>query len=98
MSHAMAAAGPEIDIYTTPGLEEPAGITSNLVNPYSTHRELVITSALCLSFALSAVLARIFTKIYVLKKMQIEDCRCFCRDEYFPQLTNGKQMLLVLQE
>ena len=64
-----------VNIHTTPGLEPPPGVTSNLVNPYSIHRYLVATSAICLVISLSAVSARTFTKAYLLKNMQVEDCR-----------------------
>ncbi|KAF2256019.1 hypothetical protein BU26DRAFT_402691, partial [Trematosphaeria pertusa] len=56
-----------------PALEAPQGETSNLVDPYSTHRYLVVTSAVCLVLSLSAIAARIFTKVHILRKMQIED-------------------------
>lgn len=65
----------EIDIYTTPALHAPDGIESNLVNPYSTHRYLVATSAVCLVFSFLAVTARTFTKAYILRKMEVEDCK-----------------------
>lgn len=65
----------QVDIYNTPALEAPQGETSNLVDPYSTHRYLVVTSAVCLVLSLSAIAARIFTKVHILRKMQIEDCK-----------------------
>jgi len=62
------------DIHTTPAMKAPPPLESNLVDPYSTHRYLVATAAVCLSLSLSAVVARTFTKAYLLKSVQIEDC------------------------
>jgi hypothetical protein len=66
---------PDVDIYTTRAMEPPLGVTSNLKDPYSLNNYLVATSAICLVLSFSAVTARTFTKVHVLKNVQIEDCK-----------------------
>jgi hypothetical protein len=71
----MLSIEPRGDIHTTPAMEAPPGVTRNLKDPYSLNNYLVATSAICLVLSFSAVTARTFTKVHVLKNVQIEDCK-----------------------
>ncbi|KAF2680052.1 hypothetical protein K458DRAFT_312873 [Lentithecium fluviatile CBS 122367] len=64
----------QLDVYTTPALAAPPGVSSNLANPHSLDRSSVAIWSICFTLALSAVTARTFTKAYLLKNIQIEDC------------------------
>lgn len=89
---------PAQDIYTTPAMEAPPGIDSNLENPYSSHHYLVATSAVCLSLSLSAVIGRTFTKAYLLKNMKIEDCEFQSLDFFAIKLTEARLLDLLRGE
>ena len=54
--------------------EPPIGQSRNLVNPPSLQKWLVLTVAVCLSFAMLFIALRMFVKSYVVKKVEIEDC------------------------
>jgi hypothetical protein len=71
-----------IDIHTTPALKPPYGVESDFDNGYSLKPHLVAASAVCLTMCVFSVVARIFTKVRLLKKVEIEDC------EWFPNFTN----------
>lgn len=72
-----------VDIHTTPALKPPYGVESDFTNGYSLQPHLVATSAVCLTLCVSSVLARTFTKVRLLKKVEIEDCEQF---QNFPNL------------
>ena len=63
-----------IDPNTTPASPPPAGQQSNLVDPYSLQPYLVATCVICLRLIVLAVSARTFVKVYLLKKVQWDDC------------------------
>jgi hypothetical protein len=65
------------DIHTTPALQPPYGVESDFDNGYSLQPHLVATSSICLTLCVSSVLARTFTKVRLLKKVEIEDCEYF---------------------
>ena len=65
---------------TTPPLEAPPGQSSNLVNPYSLQSWLVATSVICLVILVLSIAARLFVKGYILKKVQLEDCRSLTKN------------------
>ena len=53
----------------------PAGVTSNFIDPPNLDAQLYVTAALTLSFAACAVIIRIYTKHFLLRKMGYEDCK-----------------------
>ena len=66
----------------TPALPPPEGVTPNFVNPY---QDVNTERALCfvfLGFATVLLIARLFTRIKIMKKVGWEDCRlaftCIC--------------------
>ena len=65
----------DLDPNTTPSWKPPPGQTSNLRNPYSLQSYLVATSAICLTLLVFSIAARLFVKGYILKKIQLEDCK-----------------------
>lgn len=63
-----------------PIMQPPAGRHAFNPNDESLVTHLRVTSGICLSLAVVAVTARTFTKAWIMKKMEIEDCG-FCQPE-----------------
>lgn len=63
-----------LDPNVCPGLQPPPGVIPMDPNAYSLRPYVIETTAVCLAFTVPAVVVRIFTKGYILKKMQVEDC------------------------
>ncbi|ORY19191.1 hypothetical protein BCR34DRAFT_207628 [Clohesyomyces aquaticus] len=76
-----------IDANTTPALEAHPGVISNLQNPYSLEPYVLATSVLCLTLATMATLARMFTKVYILKKVELEDYSLIVANATFAAFT-----------
>ena len=53
----------------------PPGVVPNFSDPASRCWQLNLTATLCLSLALSSVLLRTYSKIYVIKKPSVDDCK-----------------------
>lgn len=64
-----------IDLDKLPALTPPPGVTPNFVNPYSQGRAIFITTGICVGFVTPAVTIRVFTKAYVIKRVNLEDCK-----------------------
>ncbi|KAF2245856.1 hypothetical protein BU26DRAFT_552887 [Trematosphaeria pertusa] len=62
-----------LDPNVCPGLQPPPGVIPMDPNAYSLRPYVIETTAVCLAFTVPAVVVRIFTKGYILKKMQVED-------------------------
>jgi hypothetical protein len=59
---------------TTPALEPPPGVTPNFIGQYTRQISYIGTSAACLSLATIGIVIRIFTKVFILKQVYLEDC------------------------
>ena len=57
------------------GLSPPPGVAPNLTDPYTLHPFQALTIAQCIIVTTIVVLARLYTKQYVIKKRNWEDCR-----------------------
>lgn len=62
-----------IDTNDTPALEPPKGVTSNLVNPYNINQYVFVAVGLGLGISTLAVSFRIFAKIKIIRRLQLED-------------------------
>ena len=58
-----------------PALAPPPGVTPNFVDPPSTAASFAIGLAIMISVATLLFALRMFTRIYVMKQMQLEDCK-----------------------
>lgn len=58
---------------TTPALQPPPGQVSNLSDPYSLRSDVYVAAGVGLGISSLAVILRIFTKVRVLRCMQLED-------------------------
>lgn len=70
------------DIWTMAGrrpigaIEPPPGVVPNFVNPPSIEYYTVLCATICLPLVTISVGLRMFTKVFVLHKVCIEDCMC----------------------
>ena len=60
-----------------PALAPPPGVVPNFTNPYTTAPPVRIAMAVMVGVATAACIARIFTKAYVMRQFQAEDCKHF---------------------
>ena len=65
----------DYDPNTTPAGMPPPGVTPNLVDPPSMWHVILPTVVLALTFSISFVGIRLFTKIRILRKVSHEDCK-----------------------
>ena len=63
-----------INLDELPAMIPPPGVTSNFVTPYSEGRDIYITVAVCIGLITPALLIRLFTKAYLIKRINLEDC------------------------
>lgn len=63
-----------------PAMIPPPGVLPNFDNPPNLDHIFILTVTLCMTFPAIAVLLRLYTKIYILRKTAFEDCRfpCLC--------------------
>lgn len=63
-----------------PAMAPPPGAVPNFVDPPNLDHIVILVLTLCMSFSTIAVLLRMYTKLFVLRKIAFEDCmfRCLC--------------------
>lgn len=57
-----------------PAMVPPPGITPNFVNPPNLNHIVVLTLVLCMVFSTLAVVMRMYTKLFIIRKTAFEDC------------------------
>ena len=62
-----------------PALTPPSGVQPNFTNPPNMDRTVILVITLCTTFSTIAILLRLYTKLFVLRKVVFEDCTCQCR-------------------
>ena len=73
-----------------PAMLPPAGIRSNFVDPYSEAYMARATGIAFLVLATTFVVARLFTKLRIIRKVDLEDCSTDLA-LYLALLTNGRR-------
>ena len=63
-----------LDPNKTPALQPPLGVVPNFVDPPTILGPFLAGEAVMLAASTLAVSARVFTKAYVMKKVDLEDC------------------------
>ena len=58
-----------------PGMSPPPGVKPNFVNPPNLEKEFYIDLILCLTISVLVVAMRMWTKVRVMRKVMIEDCK-----------------------
>lgn len=58
-----------------PGLEPPPGVTPDFESPYTLQPYQALTVAACIILTTVMVVARLFTKIKIIKAVKWEDCK-----------------------
>ena len=71
----MASRTSMINLDATPALAPPLGLVPNFVHPYSEARSIYITVGVCTGLVTPALIVRIFTKAYIIKRVNLEDCK-----------------------
>lgn len=61
----------------TPAMPAPPGLKHNFINPPNLKTEFYVDLNLCLIIAILAVCMRIWTKVRLIRKVEIEDCKDF---------------------
>ena len=61
--------------YNTSALEPPPGVIPNYNDPPTIAGALVAGLAIMIATATLAFAARVFTKVYVMKQVQLDDCK-----------------------
>ena len=59
---------------TQPGLPPPAGVKPYFESPFTLQPYQSVTVAGCIIYTSLLVFARMVTKVYVIKKLNLEDC------------------------
>lgn len=57
-----------------PAAAPPPGVKSNFVNPESLSRYSVLISVMIVGISTLAILVRMYTKIWIIQKVEWEDC------------------------
>jgi len=81
-----------VDVYNTPAGLPPPGVVPDLVNPHYLHTIDLVTHVLCLVVSTIAVALRIFTKVYIMKQVRVEDCILHCSQHLRRSNTDLPQM------
>ena len=70
----MATTAAEQVMLNGPALTPPPGVKSNFVNPPNMDFIVILTISICTSFSTIAILLRLYTKLFVIRKIVFEDC------------------------
>lgn len=57
-----------------PAMAPPPGLYSNFIDPSNLDVYVIITLVFCMTFSTVAVLVRMYTKIFLIRKVLVEDC------------------------
>ncbi|KAF7884388.1 uncharacterized protein EAF02_004724 [Botrytis sinoallii] len=60
-------------ILNGPSLMPPEGIIPNFTNPSNSNHEAIIVGAVCLALSTAATLGRIYSRIFITKKVELQD-------------------------
>ena len=58
-----------------PALAPPAGVVPNFVNPENQNVTIYVVLTISISVTMLAVMTRIYTKAYIIRKIGWEDCK-----------------------
>lgn len=75
-------------------MSPPAGVLPNFQDPPNLDVFVTLTIALCVAFGTLAVILRMYTKVFILRALAWEDCRCpfFVSWDFSPEPTNVDQI------
>ena len=65
---------PTMNLDQLPAAVPPPGVTPNLVNPDTQASTVFVTIGITVGLVAPAVIIRIFTKAYIIKTVNLEDC------------------------
>ena len=71
----MQAVAAQMALLKGPAAKPPVGVTPDLLNPSNNNTLIIATVTLCLVFAALAFLIRMYTKLFLIRSTEYEDCR-----------------------
>lgn len=72
----MASTGAAVEAKLNgPAMHPPPGVEPNFVDPPNLEHIFILVLTLCVSFSAIAVFLRMYTKLFILRKVAFEDCR-----------------------
>lgn len=57
-----------------PAMAPPAGLYSNFKDPSNMNDYIIMTLVFCMTFSTVSVLVRMYTKLFLIRKVLLEDC------------------------
>lgn len=57
-----------------PAMAPPSGVIPNFVDPPNIEHVIILVLVLCVVLQTLALLMRIYTKVFIIRKMAVEDC------------------------
>lgn len=61
-------------ILNGPSLMPPKGIVPDFTNPPNNNHEAIAVGAVCVALSTAAVLGRVYSRIFITKKAELQDC------------------------
>ncbi len=65
---------PGVPLDRVPGLQPPAGVTPNFVNPENYQKKLIAAYTVFLTIATVCTAAKLYTRAFIVKSIAWEDC------------------------
>ena len=66
---------PGVPLNQIPGLQPPPGVVPNFINPESYQSTIIATLTVCLATATLFTILRLYSKVFVIKSIALEDCK-----------------------
>ena len=66
---------PGLSLNQLPGLQPPPGVVPNFINPENYQSTIIATLTVCLTTATLLTLLRLYSKVFVIKCIVLEDCK-----------------------
>lgn len=64
-------------ILNGPAMQPPPGVTPNFAHPHNHNKEATAFLIVCSTLVVSAALTRAYSRVFVMRKVYMEDCMCF---------------------
>lgn len=61
-------------IWNSPGLPPPDGVVPDFENPSNRNGEAIALAVVCLFLATTAFLSRAYSRVFIIKKVEMQDC------------------------
>lgn len=65
---------PGVPLDQLPGLAPPSGVTPNFIDPDNYQNTIIATLVVCLTMATLFTALRLYSKVFIIKSIALEDC------------------------